>query len=112
MSTTSLIEKYKKWTTYEGVVKEISSIDHQHLSNIIYFMNYVNPGFYSEEIKLRMRIELDKRFNNILLSWKPKKEFLNEISFLQQKGWLFKKEKDDGYNIIINNEWVGELLVN
>lgn len=34
------------WHTFEGDIKLISEIDHQHLSNIYYFINYTTEYPY------------------------------------------------------------------
>lgn len=94
-----------EWHTFEGVVKKISQIDHQHLSNIIYFMKYV--GGYGEDVKSRMQDQLDTKFQSNLLPWRPLRRFEGEMNFLKSQGWL--KEEKDKTLIIINGELIGQV---
>lgn len=95
------------WTTWDGVRKKISEIDHQHLSNIIHFMRYVSPA-YVTSTKLAITMELHKRFNGNLLPYRPIGTYKPEIDYLTQKGYLVKNDLHNQYDIIIFGEKVGE----
>jgi hypothetical protein len=62
----------KYWTTAFGERKYLCDIDHQHLSNILWFLNIFwklnseNSSSYRE-----LKNELDSRFNGVKLPWKP-----------------------------------------
>ncbi len=99
-------EPVKFWYTFDGVKKRVSEIDHQHLSNIIYFMAYVNSG-YRQSIKDGFHTELKRRFNGILLSWKPLRRFEGEMEFLKENNYL--KEHKDSTFIVINNKIIGQV---
>ena len=96
------------WTTFEGVEKSISEIDHQHLSNIYYFMKYVNPSFYDKEVNMLIGMEIDGRFDGKLLPWRPLKRFRGEIEFLRCKRWILRHGNKS--LIVINGKIIGEVV--
>ena len=111
---TELVESKKGpiWTTFEGVEKSISEIDHQHLSNIHYFMKYINPGFYNKGIHMLIGGEIDKRFNGKLLPYRALARHFGEIEYLRKKGWLksgWNGEKNSTL-IVIDGEEIGEVV--
>jgi len=95
------------WTTWDGVRKNISEIDHQHLSNIIHFMKYVNSN-YRYSTKFEITNELYRRFEGVLLPYRPIGTYKPEIDFLQEQGYLVKNDLHNKYDIIIFGEKVGE----
>ena len=97
----------KEWTTWDGVTKKISEIDHQHLSNIIHFMAYINPN-YSPAIKFAMNDELMNRFGNRLLPYRPIGVYVPEMKVLRHKGYLVSTETPGYYKIIVHGKEVGE----
>jgi hypothetical protein len=99
-------EPVEFWWTFEGVKKRVSEIDHQHLSNIIHFMNYVNPG-YPKSIKEGFITELRRRFDGITLPWMPLRRFTGEIEFLRERRWL--KETDGKTLIVIDGVLIGQV---
>lgn len=98
-------KKEMTWTTYEGVIKKISELDHQHLSNILYFIKYVNPN-YSSYIVTNLLKELYKRFDGYQLPYRPKFDW--EAEHLRKQGWLISTNLQNHYNIIIFGEKIGE----
>lgn len=100
------------WTNFEGVEMFIKSMDHQHLSNIIHFMKYVNPNLYMGTVSmLRIKKEIDNRFNGEILHWRPLRRFTGEMEFLQDRGWLHKNKykHKNPTDIIIDGQWIGEV---
>lgn len=97
------------WQTFEGNRLFLQDINHQHLSNIYYYMKYVSPESYRPEVVRMIKDELATRFDDILLPYRPLRRFKQEISYLQEKGWLWPKPSGIGHNVIINGEWVGEV---
>ena len=97
-----------QWQTFEGQRKKISDIDHQHLSNIHYWMNLTFPGYEPEIVNL-FQGELNKRFAGEILPYRPLRRFKMEMDILQEKGWLLPKQSGIGHNIIINGQWIGEV---
>lgn len=95
------------WTTWDGVKKKFSEIDHQHLSNIHHFMQYVNSN-YRPRIKLAIVAELHSRFEGHLLPYKPIGTYKPEIDYLRENGWLVPTDLRNHYNIIIFGKKVGE----
>lgn len=100
-------EKEFVWTTWNGVKKKISEIDHQHLSNIHHFMRYVNTN-YNYKTKFIIVAELHHRFDGQILPYRPIGDFKPEIEFLQEKGYLVKNDLHNHYDIIIFDNKVGE----
>jgi hypothetical protein len=89
----------KKWHSETGEIKLISEIDHQHLSNIIWFDKifkcFNNIG--------SVYLELLNRFNNELLPYKPL-PITNEIMNLRELNMVDKHN-----NIIFENKIIGNL---
>lgn len=98
-----------QWMTFEGDIKRLNEIDHQHLSNIYYYMKYTMPGAYDSLTKQLIKNELAERFEDVLLPYRPLRRFKQEMDVLQKKGWLWPKPSGIGHNVIINGEWIGEV---
>ena len=101
--------EYITWTTFEGETKRICDLEDQHLCNIYYFIEYLNPEFYDAKTKLLIRCEIDKRFDGNPLEYRPLKRFINEIEFLKQKGWLVKDEQEKRTYVVIDGKKIGEV---
>ena len=97
-----------QWQTFEGQRKKISEIDHQHLSNIHYWINLTFPGYHPDIVNL-IQNEINNRFAGEILPYRPLRRFAMEMDILQKKGWLWPKPSGIGHNIIINHKWVGEV---
>jgi hypothetical protein len=61
----------KKWQTALGEVKKFSELDHQHLSNILWFNEVLNGWTRKDKVQIELEFELMKRFNGVRLLWKP-----------------------------------------
>lgn len=93
----------KTWTTWEGNVKTVEEIDHQHLSNIYWFNIVLYNRIYLFVVK-----ELHRRFDGELLPYIPDVRFENEIRSLEKKGFV---SYINGKRILkLNNEIIGEIL--
>jgi hypothetical protein len=97
------------WLSFDGKRKTIDQLDHQHLSNIYYYMKYTQPEVYSSAEVQMMKDELAKRFDDILLPYKPLRKFKLEIELLSRRGYLKQKKNMDGLDVVINGEWIGEV---
>jgi len=93
-------EKPRSWTTWEGRRLTVDQIDHQHLSNIYWF----NVLLYNR-VYLFIVEELQKRFNSVLLPYRPDVRFDNEIRSLDKKGFLY----EGGRLIMYNGVVIGEI---
>ena len=97
------LDKEYKWTNALGETKKFSELDHQHLSNIIWFYevffdcNQYNFGLYLANL------ELHKRFNNKKLDWKPL-PISNEVNWIKNSF-----DVDLNGNIWHKNECIGSL---
>lgn len=95
------------WTTFEGVTKTLSTIDHQHISNIYWFMKLVNPDFYDKSTKTLIAGEIDKRFDGELLPYRPLPRFRGEIESLRRKGYLRERVAGAIVEVVVDGEVVG-----
>jgi hypothetical protein len=81
-----------QWTTYSGEVKKFSEIDHQHLSNILWFREILTgANFCNCEVQRALNSELRKRFAGKRLPWKPlpienEIDWIREAAYINQRG--------------------------
>lgn len=94
-------EQLLQWGTWDGKVKTLKYIDHQHLSNIHYYMNLVHPEYYEKELKQMVKDLLIKKFGRIL-PYHPCPEFAYEKIRLTAKGYL-----DRHGDIIVDGHKIG-----
>lgn len=94
-----------KWRTFEGRIVNMADMEHQHLSNIYYFINYIVPELYGDRIRLEVMDWLNFRFAGMILSYQPRPDFKAEIDLLRSKGFLKSNN-----TIIVNNRYIGELI--
>jgi hypothetical protein len=92
------------WHTFEGNIKLVSEIDHQHLSNIYYFINYTTEVPYESFVVNIINKEIIERFDGVVLDYRPLRRFALEMKLLSRKGYL----QENG-EIIINGELVGKV---
>lgn len=92
------------WTSALGEKKLFSEIDHQHLSNILWFNEVFdnrNRTRYNEEVQFLLELELSKRFSGkydlgIRLSWKPlpipnEIRWIKKITLIDSSGNIYYK---------------------
>jgi hypothetical protein len=76
------------WQTGFGVVKEFSELDHQHLSNILWFREvFDNNNRDNSDVQMELTRELQRRFEGVRLPWKPL-PIPNEIRCLNEMGLI------------------------
>ena len=80
------------WRTWNNKTIPFNELDHQHLSNIHYFMNLVHPAFYPKWLKEGIRNRLIIEFGKIL-PYRPDPKFTEEKNYLRKLGFL--KENND-----------------
>lgn len=79
------------WTTYHGETKRFSQIDHQHLSNILWFREILTgANLCNCEVQRALNSEL-KKFGGNRLPWKPlpipqEIEWIRGAAYINQKG--------------------------
>jgi hypothetical protein len=79
------IGKEWEWKTALGEIKKFSELDHQHLSNILWFREIMNHKNLSNcMVQRELQRELEKRFNGVRLPWKPL-PVSNEIHWIKQE---------------------------
>lgn len=92
------------WTTALGEQKLFSEIDHQHLSNILWFNEVLNGwNKYNSESYFSLDLELHKRFRGVKLEWKPL-PIPHEIEFLKNLGLI-----DSNNDIIFQGKKIGTI---
>ena len=80
------------WQTGFGVVKEFSELDHQHLSNILWFREvFDNNNRVNSDVQMELIRELQRRFDGVRLPWKPlpvpnEIKCLNEMGLIRENG--------------------------
>lgn len=94
------------WQTFYGTKIPLSSLSHQHLSNITWYYKIV-VGNDSTMVELYEIIR--NKYGGIRLPYHPMISFTQEIDFLFNKGYITNKLDSD---IIINGLWVGKLNYN
>ena len=90
------------WTTYDGRVVSMKDMEHQHMSNIHYFINIVHPNFYPNSIKNEILRWLVQRFAGVILPYHPDPNFNEEKNFLRSKGYL-----QPNNDIVVEGEKIG-----
>ena len=80
------------WGTWDGRVIPFEDVNHQHLSNIHYFMNLLHPTGYPKWLKIDIRNRLLVKFGKIL-PYRPDPKFFEEKIYLRKLGFL--KENND-----------------
>ena len=79
------------WKTALGETKKFSEIDHQHLSNILWFREILTgANFCNCEVQRTLNSELRKRFNGKRLPWKPL-PIPNEIGWIREAAYINQK---------------------
>ncbi len=102
-----------KFTTFDGRVIDAQSVDHQHLSNIYWFMKIIHS---KKEGELWDIIYILKnRFSGIILPYRPEFEFTDEISFLDKNDMIVWIRGFDGIlnkelgNIVYKGRVIGQV---
>jgi hypothetical protein len=97
-----------KWKNFQG--KEISTetADHQHLSNVLWYLKIFWPDLYPAHIREEVIKAIKDRFNGQILPYRPHLDFEVEIQGLKERGLLF--ENDDGtHYIVFEGRIIGDL---
>ena len=90
------------WTTFDDRTVEMKKMEHQHMSNIWYYITKVVPQLYNDSTRTYIKSWLDKRFDGVILPYHPHPDFKNEKMYLEHKGWI----QSNG-DIVINNIKIG-----
>lgn len=87
------------WTTAFGNKIKFSELEHQHLSNILWFNEvFNNSNRYNDDVYFLLSLELEKRFEGKRLNWIPlpvpnELRVMKEMRLLNNKGEIkFKGE--------------------
>lgn len=90
-----------RWGSWDGKVQVLKYIDHQHLSNIHYYMNLVHPEHHEKYLKKMVRDLLYEKHGGIL-PYTPCREFAYERIRLLDLGYL-----DRHGDIIVHGHKIG-----
>lgn len=93
-----------EWTTFQGKIVSYNTIDHQHLSNTIWYWKILHDLDVSDAVKV-----LSDRFNGQLLPYRPHVDFEYEIDMLRDKGFLHSTFSPRVTNIIYKGHVIGEI---
>lgn len=84
------MNKELTWTSALGERKKLSELDHQHLSNILWFNEIMHKwNRFNSGIQYHLEVELQKRFpgkydKGLRLEWKPL-PIPEEVSFIKER---------------------------
>lgn len=90
------------WVTYDNRIVKMEEMNHQHMSNIYYYINTIVPGFYNNEIREYINEWLVKRFAGVILPYRPVPKFRFEKVYLSKMGYT--QENND---IVIGGVKIG-----
>lgn len=90
------------WITFDNRHVTMDEMSHQHMSNIYWFITLIVPQLYCNSTRTDVLMWLNKRFDGVILPYKPVPEFKEEKQYLQHKGYLQENNK-----IIIEGQTVG-----
>lgn len=96
----------KAWRTFENKTVRMEEMEHQHMSNIYFFINYIVPELYGDATRLELMEWINLRFAGMILPYQPRIDFKFEIDYLREKGYL---RRDN--HIVVNNRIIGKLAV-
>lgn len=94
----------KQWMNGFGEITDIDKLDHQHLSNILWYNEiFRNWTLFNSRIQIVLELELMKRFGRIRLAWKPL-PIPSEIEELKALGLI-----NDNDDIVSYGEVIGSI---
>ena len=96
-----------KWKTFDGKNVNLSTIDHQHLSNCFWYAKIIKGS--TEDDLHHISAELTRRFNSELLPYRPNIAFEAEISELIKIGCIQCTENSAFRTIVYKGKIVGEI---
>ncbi len=98
-----------RWGSFNGKTHTLETMDHQHLSNIIwYYKLLVGQSSKRERILKLIMGEIENRFEGVVLPYRPMDNFKTEIEALRSYGYI----KDNGLNedIVVDGEVIGQVI--
>lgn len=99
--------KDHRWRTYNGEDVSLSTISHQHLSNVYWFY-IIYHGKLGSMTEIAKRF-LYERFKGKILKYRPKWEFKSELFLLEEKGLLKWNKLKTRARIIYEGKIIGYL---
>lgn len=99
-----------EWTTFQGKKVSTETVDHQHLSNCIWFIEVFwidSPMAQAHRQELMQAIK--DRFNGQLLPYRPHIDFKEEIYRLREYGYLGKPFSNGVALITYRGVAIGEV---
>lgn len=93
-----------EWITFQGKEVSLNTVDHQHLSNVIWYWRLVCGQLYKEGLQ-----ELRDRFNGQILPYRPHTDFKSELEFLRYKGYLSPFDESGVAIISFQGNVIGEI---
>lgn len=94
-----------EYTNYKGEKKDLSELDHQHLSNIYWYNKVI---FDKNDIYLSIVLDqIRDRFDSKLLPYTPQWQFWQEIEYLDKIGAFVWNESRTEADIVYKFKVIG-----
>lgn len=98
------------WETFEGKIASLDTVTHQHISNCYWFL-VILWRFQGNITKQLILSEIINRFAGVILPYRPKIEFKQEVIALLNKGHI-KFINDYLFEIWHEDDLVGKIESN
>jgi hypothetical protein len=97
-----------KWGSFNGKTHTVETMDHQHISNIVWYYKLLVSATRRESTLNLIMSEIQRRFDGEVLPYKPMDSFKMEIDALRRKGYI----QNNGLNedIVVDGEKIGQVI--
>ena len=97
-----------KWGSFNGKTHTVETMNHQHISNIVWYYKLLVGATQREKTLKIIMAEIGSRFDGEVLPYRPMDSFKIEIDELRRKGYI----QDNGLNedIVVDGEKIGEVI--
>lgn len=100
------VSKDTVWQSFDGRrFNNFEGMTHQHLSNVYYWTHVVNPDWYEEDVKKKIKTSIDRLYDGDIRPYRPLACFNLEMRTLRERGWLINH--DNMTKVVINGEEIG-----
>lgn len=91
------------WITFDNRLVSMDEMTHQHMSNIYWYINEIVPMIYTEQVRIDINHWLNKRFDGVILEYRPHKRFEGEHTFLKKNNYVIDN------SVLVNGKRIGSL---
>lgn len=100
------VSKDTVWQSFDGRrFNNFEGMTHQHLSNVYYWTHVVNPDWYEEDVKKKIKTSIDRLYDGEIRPYRPLAGFNLEMRILRERGWLINH--DNMTKVVINGKEIG-----